>query len=278
LVIFLPQFSAYIAMPITCGVPLRKLSREEFGELSYEVMRDVFDIHNELGRFFEEHIYKRALAVRRSDVALEVPIEVSLRSFTKCYFVDVLVAGGGLFEFKAVQAFVPRHEAQLLHYLLLTGLSHAMLVNVRSEKVTRKFVNSSLTRDDRFNFALALDGWSDHVPGASELRNVLLELLADWGTGLELSLYTEALTHFLGGASNLLLPVMVRFDGGPLGEQIFHHAAEHVAFKLTAFEATDAIECFAPQAQRLLAHTDLAALLWVNIARHRVTFNSLCRK
>ena len=74
-------------------------------------MRDVFAIHNELGRIFEEDIYKRALAVRRHDVRLEEPIDVTIRTFTKQYSMDVLVAGGGLFEFKAVDYFVPRHRA-----------------------------------------------------------------------------------------------------------------------------------------------------------------------
>lgn len=39
-------------MPITCPIPLRRLGRQEFGELSYDVMREVFAIHHELGRFF----------------------------------------------------------------------------------------------------------------------------------------------------------------------------------------------------------------------------------
>ena len=45
-------------MPISLGIPVRRISQDEFSELSFEVMREVFAIHNEIGRFFDEKIYK----------------------------------------------------------------------------------------------------------------------------------------------------------------------------------------------------------------------------
>lgn len=39
------------------------------------------------------------------------------------------------------------------------------------------------------------------------LRTTLAALLGDWGAFLELSLYQEALTWFLGGESNVLQPM-----------------------------------------------------------------------
>jgi len=41
-------------MPIALRVPVRRLSQREFGEIAFEVMRHVFAIHNEIGRFFDE--------------------------------------------------------------------------------------------------------------------------------------------------------------------------------------------------------------------------------
>lgn len=265
-------------MPITCRIPLRRLDQREFGELSYEVMRDVFAIHNELGRFFEEGIYKCALAVRRPDVRLEEPIEVTFRTFKKQYFMDVLAASGGLFEFKAVDRFVSRHRAQLLHYLLLTDLKHGMLVNVRPETVEREFVNSALTREDRFAFVPEMSDWDDRLPAASFVRELMLELLADWGTCLELSLYEEALTHFLGGESAVVRRGSVTFDAVVVGSQLFHYAADDVMFKLTSFEDRRALDRFLDHAERLLCHTDLRALLSINLARKRITFTTLVSK
>lgn len=262
-------------MSIICRIPLCRLSQKEFGELSYDVMRDVFAIHNELGRFFQEGIYKQALAVRRRDVRLETPIDVTFGTFRKQYFMDVLVAGGGLFEFKAVENFVPRHRTQLLHYLLLADLKHGMLVNVRPETVEREFINSALNRQDRFAFVPDVSAWDDRLPSAMFVREVLLELLADWRIGLELSLYEEALTHFLGGESVVIRPISVLLDSIELGQQPFRHAAEDVAFKLTAFEETGALDRFLIQVDRLVRHTPLRALLWINIGRSRITFSSV---
>lgn len=64
-------------MPITTRIPLRRLTQEEFSEVAYEVMRHVFDIHNELGRFFDEKIYKRELAHRLPGVLLEEMINIT---------------------------------------------------------------------------------------------------------------------------------------------------------------------------------------------------------
>src|ERR1700719_3854302 len=119
---FLPRLGE--PMPITLSVPMRRLSQLEFGALSFEVMRHVFAIHNEIGRFFDEKIYKRALADRLPGVRLEEPIDISFDSFQRRYFIDVLVGAGGLFEFKAAESLAGRHRAQLLQYLLLCGLAH----------------------------------------------------------------------------------------------------------------------------------------------------------
>jgi hypothetical protein len=61
-------------MPISLPFPVRRLTQPEFGEISFEVMRHVFAIHNDLGRFFDEKIYKRELAHRLPHVRLETPM------------------------------------------------------------------------------------------------------------------------------------------------------------------------------------------------------------
>src|SRR2546422_1361553 len=81
--IFLSKiFSLFLRlMPIIIRTPIRRLSQAEFGELAYAVMRCVFQIHSELGRFFDEKIYKRELAHRYPGVQLEFPIEVIHATF-----------------------------------------------------------------------------------------------------------------------------------------------------------------------------------------------------
>ncbi len=259
-------------MPITCQQTLKPLAREEFGPLSYDLMADVLAIRNELGRFFEEKHYKQALALRRQDVILEVPVCVNHQTFSKTYFLDVLFAEGAIIEFKAAEALTMRHKAQLLHYQMLTDLEHGMLINVRPEQVTKEFVNCALSHRDRLDFRISATDWREGVPGGDHFRSVLTELLQDWGTALDLNLYDEALTHFLGGESSVLRPVKVRLDGAELGQQMFRLAADRVAFKLTAFDSMVSQQRFAHHATRLVSHTDLDTLLWANLGRHEITF------
>ena len=76
----------------------------------------VFEIHNELGRLFDERIYKQELARRFPDVELEFAIKASHGTFARTYFLDALIANGGPFEFKAVERLTSRHRGQLYDY------------------------------------------------------------------------------------------------------------------------------------------------------------------
>lgn len=160
-------------MPITTRIPLRRLSQQDFGDIAYEVMRQVFAIHNEMGRFFDEKIYKRELAHRMSGVLLEEPIEVVFGTFRKPYFLDVLVAEGAIFEFKAVERLVARHRAQLLNYLLLCDFAHGKLINVRSESVEHEFVNTNWRPADRLKFTVHQERWDASIPGTATLGDFL---------------------------------------------------------------------------------------------------------
>jgi GxxExxY protein len=260
-------------MPITIPTTIRRLSQAEFGELAYAVMRCVFQIHSEFGRFFDEKIYKRELAQRFPGVGLEVPIEVSYATFTKFQYLDVLVAFGGLFEFKSVEAFVPRHPAQLLHYLLIAELGHGKLVNVRTESVEHVFVNTTLTREDRIGFEIIDTHWSAQTSGAKSFRDVLVAILRDWGTGLDLLIYEDALTHFLGGELRVLCNVKVCTPQHTVGHQKMRLAAPRAAFMLTALPEADVN--FESHLRRLHRHSDLEAILWVNIALKKVTFTTI---
>lgn len=262
-------------MPITCREQLTPLTRETFGPLSYDLMAEVLAIRQELGRFFDEKHYKRALGLRRPEVRLEVPVSIRYQTFEKRYFIDALVAAGAILEFKAVESLTPRHRAQTLHYQMLTGLECGMLINVRPEHVTREYVNCLIRPQERYRFQLLTPSWQTDLPGAQAFYDILAELLYDWGSCLDLSLYEEGLVHFLGGEAAVLRPVKVHFDQAELGEQTFRLAADRVAFHLTALDSSIAQKQFVPHAQRLLAHTELDALLWANLDRHEITFRSL---
>ena len=262
-------------MPITTRIPFRRLSQSEFGDIAYVVMEHVFAIHNEIGRFFDEKIYKLELAQRTPGVRLEEPVEVTFGSFRKTYYLDVLVADGALFEFKAVESLVARHRAQLLNYLLLCGLAHGKLINVRTEDVQHEFVNAHWRAADRRQFAVDIGRWDATIPGAAALHDYLTAFLRDIGTGLEIALYEEAVVHYFGGPERVLADVPVSIGGRPVGQQPMRLIAPGVALKVTGFD--HALDDFETHARRLLAHVDLRAIAWVNINMKQVTYTTLAR-
>lgn len=260
-------------MPINCPISTKRVSQDEFKQLANEVMHHVFAIHNEFGRFFDEAIYKKELADRMSGVDLEVAVTVTHGTFSKTYYVDVLVNCSGLFEFKTTDAIHPRHRGQTLNYLLLLDLGHGKVINVRPEWVGHEFVNCPNRLRELRNPTLFEQRWDGAIAGTEMFRSRLTRLIGDWGVGLETSLYEEAVTHFLGGEEKVLLPVPVMGRNGQLADQRMRMAAPDVAFKITGLlERTDEFET---HARKLMQHTTLKAVLWANITQESITFTTL---
>lgn len=261
-------------MPVHCAIEIPRLSQQQFGEVSYRVLNHVFAIHREFGRLFDERIYKQELALRLPGIHLEVPVDVTHRTFLKRYFLDVVTAEGALFEFKTVEELVRRHWAQLLNYLLLLDLAHGKLVNLRPTEVKHEFVNTTMTTAERRRFSVERRDFDAASPGAAALEGIIVPLLEDLGTGLELALYEEAMTHLLGGESAVERDVEVLSgDGTLLGAQRMRFCAPGAAFKLTTF--SDPPPTFAEHCLRLLRHLPIEAVQWVNIANHKVTLTTL---
>src|SRR5262249_14532242 len=89
-------------------------------------------------------------------------------------------------------------EAQLLNYLFLCGSHHGKLINFRPAKVESRFINTTLTQEERRQFTVEMDDWQERDQTDQVFRENLLSLLEDWGCWLDLTLYTEALIHFAG--------------------------------------------------------------------------------
>lgn len=51
-------------MSIVVDAEIRRLNQQEFGAVAYEVMECVFQVHRELGWFFDEAVYNIDLSTR----------------------------------------------------------------------------------------------------------------------------------------------------------------------------------------------------------------------
>jgi hypothetical protein len=101
----------------------------------------------------------------------------------------------------------------------------------------------------------------------------VVALLRDLGTGLDVSLYEDALTQFLGGTEAVERPVAIFSGGHCLGTQPFRLVRPTSALKVTAIN--DDLAGFEAHARRLLSHTRLESIEWINVGRRRVTFRTL---
>ncbi len=263
-------------MPITVEAQLHRPTQAEFASIAYDVMQAVFAVRNELGRFLDEELYQREIVHRLPLARSEVPIRVSFGAFSKIYFIDLLAGGAAPFELKAVANLTGRHRAQLINYLLLTELPHGKLVNLRPDAVQHRFVNSKLTRADRLKFEVEATDWDDSRARPRELQRWLIAAISDWGTGLDLQLYEEACSHFLGGEENVLGKSEIIVGDRCLGEQQIRLVEPNAALKVTILES-DLLPMFEDHARRFLDHSSLSAIHWISITLRQVRLATIRR-
>lgn len=264
-------------MPIECSIKLPRLSHEEMKALDYEVMKRAFASHTELGRLCDETTYQADLAARLEATGLgpvrrEARIAVTHRDFVKTYELDLVIAERAVYELKTTAALAPDHKAQLLNYLLLTDSARGKLVNFRPCSVQSEFVNTELTHETRRRFDVDRQRWC----GDENLIGLMCDLLNDWGFFLEVSLYVQALTHFLGGETRVIQQVPMSRSGIVLGNQRFHLLDTDTAFRITAYTA--ALHHQERSLCRMLRLSPLKEMHWINMNHHHASFVTLRRE
>lgn len=265
-------------MPIEVDAPIRLLGKDEFHELAYFVMGEIFGTHNEFSRLLDETPFK-TLIQRRCEqsgiesVRREVEILVTHKGFRKSYYMDLLFNGCMMVEAKVVDALSPSHIAQAIHYLLLAGMQHGLLVNLRTPRVQKHFVSTNLTPELRRKFQVDDSRWRNLDSESERLRCVVEDLVSDWGVFLGVPLYREAIAYFLGGPEKVFRRVAL-FDGN---SQIGMHDVDQInqatIFSVTAL--TDGKDEMEHQLRKLLSHTRMANLHWINFDRHQVFLQTL---
>lgn len=264
-------------MPIECDIPIKAVSQDQFHLIDKSVMRHAFDIHNSMGRFCDERIYHDELANRCRMAGIESQCEVEVRlthgSFSKAYFIDLLAEHAVIYELKAVEALAPAHQNQLINYLLLTGTSHGKLLNLRSPSVQSRFVSTNITGSYRKSYRLnAGVGEPEDTPGIN-LKKLLLDLVSDWGTSLDINAYREALLHFTGGPCSGLLPVPIMSNGRIVGSQKMCLLDPMTGWHLSMVKSN--LSSHEKHIRRLLGHTNLERLHWININPEDLLFKTL---
>ena len=265
-------------MPIELDSEIRVFSENEFHSLAHRVMGIVFRLHHDFGRLMNEEIYKQAIRQRCEEVGIvparrEVGIKVRYGDFEKSYFMDLLFALGLMVEAKTVESLNERHHAQALHYLLLTGMRHGLLVNLRPAKVEKRYVSTTLDVAERRRFVVHDSEWQPTNEPSKRLRNLFLELLSDWGAFLQISLYRDAVIQHFGGPAAALRRISI-YDGNvEIGSHEVCLIADDSALSLTALKlGKDEMK---EHLKKFLAHTRLTYIQWINMDNHDIEFRTL---
>ncbi|HET9418107.1 MAG TPA: GxxExxY protein [Chthoniobacterales bacterium] len=113
------------------------------GQTTQKIIGAAFEVHDQLGYGFLEHVYQRALQVELlrlgATAELEKRIQVQYKGVVVGdYDVDLVVDGCVAVEIKVAPQYDKRDEAQLLNELKATGLKVGMLVNFGRAKVEHK--------------------------------------------------------------------------------------------------------------------------------------------
>jgi GxxExxY protein len=261
-------------VPIECLFKVKPVSKSRFHAIDYQVMRAIFDSHNELGRLYHESLYQSEVAEKCSragmNVVSEGEVRLTLQDFQKSYYLDALIEYGALYEFKAVDRLHERHDAQLLNYLFLAGLSEGKLINFASPSVQHRFVSTTVSPEDRFVFSLdaaSLNKESHHIV------DIVNSILKEWGCFLDVHLYEEAIVHFLGGQKKVRKPVNIIHEGRLVGKHPMCLVDEMTGIHISS--VVKGIDQYRKHLERMLLHTDLKHMVWVNFSRNKVQFKSL---
>ena len=103
--------------------------------LTEKVIGAAIDVHRFLGPGLLESVYEECLCHEINGLGLafkrQVPVPVSYKTTQiNCGFrADLLIEENLLLELKAVERVLPIHQAQILTYLKLSGLSTGLLIN-----------------------------------------------------------------------------------------------------------------------------------------------------
>jgi GxxExxY protein len=264
-------------MPIQCCFDVKAVSKSDFHEIDFQVMKHVFDIQNEFGRFCHESIYQTELVHRCVADGLTVlpegQIVVSNESFSKSYFIDALLCQGLIYELKAVDALNGQHESQLLNYLFLSGLQNGKLINFSSASVQHRFVTTNIDYQKRFLFSIDDCALDVSIPNSEKLRSIVLNLLNDWGAFLDINLYRDAIVYFFGGEKQLLGPVDISVDGRVVGHQKMHLLSDGTGLHISSTIRN--VGPYRKQLEKILNHTNLEKMQWINFSRDVIYLTTL---
>ncbi|MCG8578916.1 MAG: GxxExxY protein [Bacteroidales bacterium] len=126
------------------------MNKQEYNELSSQILDAAILVHREMGPGLLESVYEvclqKELELRGIKVASQVRLPLFYRGIEldKEFRIDLLVENEIFIELKAVEVLLPVHEAQIISYLKLANKSLGFLINFNERLLKhgfKRFVN-----------------------------------------------------------------------------------------------------------------------------------------
>lgn len=137
----------------------------------------------------------------------------------------------------------------------------------------RYSVSTRYTTAIRRQTSFSMDEWQPLCSGCETLHDTMRRAIADWGCGLDPALYRDFTTYVLGGESTVVGEVEISSIHGVLGMQKVHLLADGIAFSVTA--SVHRPQVVLEHHRRLLRHSSLRAIQWVNLNRQTIAFETI---
>ena len=119
-------------------------SKMKYQELTENIIKAAYTVHNTLGYGFLEKVYQNALVIELAKRGIKADSEKPIKVFYEGqivgdYVCDLIVDDKVILELKAVKELNDIHEVQIVNYLKATGVEVGLLINFGpSVKIKRK--------------------------------------------------------------------------------------------------------------------------------------------
>ncbi len=264
-------------MPVFINEKIERITQKEFHCIDEKIMKGVFDIHNDIGRFYDEKIYHNELNYIATQMGFQAKNEIEIcvkhKDFFKKYYLDLLIKNSCIYEIKAVDKLTGIHKKQLINYLLLSNISHGKLINFRTSSAEYEFVSTNLTFKDRMNYNLNTNEFINLSNNSKLFFDIISDLLNDWGAFLDVDLYREATIYFLGGKDEVIKPIEILRQDRIVGQQKICKLDEKIAFHFSGLKKY--FISYETNIRRILNHTNLKAIQWVNFNKRDIKFKTI---
>ncbi len=125
------------------------LNPDEFHAIDKKIMRLAFDIHNTMGRFFDEKIYQNELMAlcRKNGIESEIEVDIISPNGNVGKQKFCLLNDSTTFHLSAIKQYYEDYEDSIRQLLKHTPLRFAQWINFNNHTITFKTIRNSIKQN-----------------------------------------------------------------------------------------------------------------------------------